>query len=112
MSQTSEAVETAIAAQSLLGSQPVTFFFPRDTKGTSRKEESLTVPGNPETTLIALTGFNVAYTDEDYELKNLQVSLSVSGKTAACTATLRDRNDGTNAKEWGGSVEALVMYFG
>lgn len=110
MSQSTEAVETAVAAQSFLGSQQVTFVFSSDTKSKRTQDQPLSPPGKPVTTLIALQGFNMAYTDDDYELKNLQVSLSVSGTKAICIATLRDRNE--NLRKWEGSVEALVTYFG
>jgi hypothetical protein len=111
MSQSPEAVGTAVAAQSMLGSQTVTFVFPSNT-GMRTERASLNPPHGTESTLIALQGFNVEYTDEDYELKNLQVSLSISGKTAICTATLRDRQTGTSAKRWEGSVVGLVTFFG
>lgn len=110
MSQSPEAVETAVAVQSLLGSRAVTFTFLSDNKSTRTERQPLNPPRGTESTLIALQGFNVEYTDEDYELQNLQVSLSTSGTTAICTATLRDRNE--NGKRWEGSVVGLVTFFG
>jgi hypothetical protein len=114
MSQSPEAVETAVAVQSFLGSQPVTFPFLSSTKSTRTEKQPVNPPQGTKSTLIALQGFNVEYTDEDYELKNLQVSLSISGKTASCTATLRDRNldSNGNGKKWEGSVVGLVTFFG
>jgi hypothetical protein len=111
MSQSAQAVETAVTAQSLLGSQDVTFPFPSDKTSTRTVRRTLDLPnGNVSTTLIALKGFNVGYVDEDYELENIQVSLSVEGKTAICTATLRDRNE--DVREWQGTIVGLVTFFG
>ena len=67
-------------------------------------------PNGTGSTFIALQGFTIGYSDDDYELQNLQASLNVSGKTAMCTATLRDRND--NGKKWQGMVVGLVTFFG
>lgn len=110
MSNSVETVETAVAAQSLLGYQQVTFVFPSDKTSVRTVTQPLSPPGKPGSSLITLQGFNVEYTDDDYELKNLQVSLSTSGTTAICTASLRDRNE--NGKKWEGSVVGLVTYFG
>lgn len=110
MSQTPEAVETAVAAQSLLGSEVITFPFSASKTSTRTVREPLNPPHGTESTLIALQGFNVAYSDDDYELQNLQISLRTEGKAASCTATLRDRNP--NGREWEGSVVGLVTYFG
>ena len=110
MSQSPEAVETAVAAQSLLGSTSVTFNFPSDKTSTRTVQQSLDAPGGTESALIALQRFNVAYSDTDYELQNLQISLSTSRTTATCTATLRDKNN--NGQAWEGTVVGLVMFFG
>jgi len=110
MSQSPEAVETAVATQSLLRHDTLTFTFLSDNTSTRTRDLPLNPPHGTQSTLIALQGFNVEYTDEDYELQNIQVSLSVRGKTASCTATLRDRNE--NGKRWEGSVNGLVTFFG
>jgi hypothetical protein len=110
MSQSPEAVETAVAVQSLLRSESVTFTFRSDRKSTRTEDQRLDPPSGTNSILIALQGFNVAYTDSDYELQNLQISLSISSTTAICTATLRDKNN--NGQAWEGTVVGLVTYFG
>lgn len=110
MSQSPEAVETAVAAQSLLGSRAVTFNFPKDKISTRRITQVLNPPSGTKSALIAVQGFDLRYTETDYELQNIQVSLSSSSTTAICTATLRDKND--NGQFWEGTVEGLVMFFG
>src|SRR3982750_3980030 len=112
MSQSPEAVETAVAAQSLLGSQPLTFLFLSDNKSTKSEKKPLSPPSGTKSNFIALQGFNMGYTDDDYELQALQVDLSVShtDKSALCIATLRDRNE--NLRRWQGTITALVTFFG
>ena len=93
----------------LLRSSNVEFTFPRST-GTDTAKTELTFPPGTETTHIVLQGFDVNYLSEDYELKDLQISLKIQEKTATCTVTLRDRNP--NTREWRASVTGLVTFFG
>jgi hypothetical protein len=110
MSQTAQAVETAVAAQSLLGSHRAKFTFPSDKTSTRTAQSSFNPPSGTQSALIALQEFNVAYSDSDYELKDLQISLSTTNTQATCTATLRDKN--LNGQLWEGTVVGLVMFFG
>jgi hypothetical protein len=113
MSQSPEAVGIAVTAQSLLGSQPVKFVFLADTTNTRSKELPLRPPSGTTSTFIALQGFTMGYTDEDYELQAIQVDLSVSDQTALCIATLRDRNDDHGiGRKWQGTFDGLVTFFG
>jgi hypothetical protein len=113
MSQSLEAVGTAVTAQSLLGSYSVKFVFPADTTNTRSQELRLSPPSGTRSTFIALQGFNMGYTDEDYELQAIQVDLTVSDQRALCIATLRDRNDADGkGKKWQGTFQGLVTFFG
>jgi len=110
MSQTAEVTETAVTAMSLLKTEEAVFDFPSDKTSTRQVLYALTPPLGAEVALIALQGFAVGYTDTDYELQNLQISLSTTTTIATCTGTLRDKNN--NGQAWNGKVIGRVTYFG
>ena len=125
MSQSVQAVEQGVgqvieenlmAQGQLLGITPASFTFDKSPTSTRTVPFRFSPPnGNDVSTIIVLQSFNVGYSEEDYEIENLQISLRVGKDTngnpsAFCTATLRDRNFDT--REWQGTVTGLLMFFG
>jgi hypothetical protein len=108
----SEVDQACPAPLSMLGMYRVQFRFFRS-KVSSRTEvvEIQNPPAGLTATTIALQSFDLFYSDQSqYGYGKLQVTQSVEGSKASCTATLRDNH--TNDREWEGTVTGIVTFFG
>jgi len=104
--------ENAVTGEVLLGSSRVIFNFDPSKSSPRTARVPFTPPGKTKNSYIVLQGFNVEYTQTDFELQVLDVSLSIEGQTAICTATLRDKNRSPNGPEWKATVTGLLQHFG
>ncbi len=113
--ETIETVETepeVSGGLSMLGKELVRFNFVSSPQSSRRETaEFKKVPHGTSMATIALTGFDLLYSDEEqFGFGRFQVSLTNDLVLALCIATLRD--DRTDVRRWQGTVEGLVTYFG